>query len=95
MDAVQRAVPAPQVEIVEQRAARRQVVRDRPPLASRAQNIHDPVHHFAHVDVAPVAAPLRWRDQRFDMRPFVVGEITGVSQFAAVVAPAVLRRLHR
>src|SRR5260221_14540800 len=45
MDAIQRAVPAPQVEIVEQRAARRRVFRDRPPLTSRAQNIHDPIHH--------------------------------------------------
>ena len=69
MDAIQRAVPAPQVEIVEQRAARRQVFRDRPPLASRAQHIHDPVHHFAHVDVALVAAALGRRNQRLDMRP--------------------------
>src|SRR6266702_1757513 len=29
------------------------------------------------------------------MRPLIVGQITGVSQFAAVVAPAVLRRPHR
>src|SRR5258708_17418275 len=37
MDAIQRAVVAPQVEIVEKCAARRQVFRDRTPLASRAQ----------------------------------------------------------
>src|SRR5439155_8024255 len=95
MDAIQRAVVAPQVEIVEQCAAWWQVFRDRTPLASRAQNIHNPVHHFAHLDMALVATPLRGRDQRFDMRPFIVGQVTRVSQFAAVVTSAVLRRPHR
>src|SRR5262249_5111207 len=52
MDAIQRAVVAPQVEIVEKCAARRQIFRDRTPPASCAQNIHDPVHHFAHLDMA-------------------------------------------
>src|SRR5438128_1405254 len=51
MDGIQRAVVAPQVEIVEKCAARRQIFRDRTPLASRAQNVHDPVHHFAHLDM--------------------------------------------
>src|SRR5262249_16756414 len=36
MDAIQRAVIAPQVEIVEKCAARRQIFRDRTPLASRS-----------------------------------------------------------
>src|SRR5262249_17798736 len=65
------------------------------PLASRAQNIHDPVHHFAHLDMALVAAALGGRDQWFDMRPFIVGQVTRISQFAAVVTSAVLRRPHR
>jgi hypothetical protein len=95
MDAIQRAVVAPQVEIVEKCAARRQIFRDRTPLASRAQNIHDPVHHFAHLDMALVAAALGGRDQWFDMRPFIVGQVTRISQFAAVVTSAVLRRPHR
>ena len=69
MDAIERSVVAPQIEIVEQRAARRQVLRDCSPLASRAQNIHDPVHHFAHVDRALVAAGLRWRDQWCNVPP--------------------------
>ena len=38
------------------RTARRKVFRGRSPLASRTQNVHDPVHHFAHIDVALVAA---------------------------------------
>ena len=39
MNAIERPVVAPQVEIVVHRAAWRQVFRDRPPLASRAQNL--------------------------------------------------------
>ena len=34
MDAIQRAIVSPQVEIIEQRAARWQILRDRSPLAS-------------------------------------------------------------
>jgi hypothetical protein len=32
-----------------------------------------PIHHFAHLDMALVAAALGGRDQWFDMRPFIVG----------------------
>ena len=67
---------------------------DRTPLASCAQNIHDPVHHFAHLDMALVAAALGGRNQWFDMRPFIVGQVTRISQFAAVVTSSVLRRPH-
>ena len=95
MDAIERAVVAPQIKIVEKRAAWRQIFRTRPPLASRAQHIHDPVHHLAHVNVALVAtAPGRW-DQRLNMRPFVVGQIAQISERAAVVSSAVLRRPRR
>src|SRR5579872_710338 len=63
MDAIERSVVAPQLKIVEQRRpAWRHVLRHRAPLASPAQSIHDPVHHFANVDRA-LAAGLRWRDQ--------------------------------
>jgi hypothetical protein len=85
MDAIERAVVAPQIEIVEQRAAWRQVFRDRPPLASRAQNIHDPVHHFADIDGALVAARLGRRDQRCDVRPC----------FSPATGPLFGIRLHR
>jgi hypothetical protein len=73
MDAIECAVVAPQIEIVVHRTARRKVFRDRSPLATRTQNVHDPVHHFAHIDVALVAAAPGRRDQRFDKRPFIVG----------------------
>src|SRR5271165_7337421 len=36
MDAIERAVPAPQIEIIVDRRARRQVLGDRPPLAAGA-----------------------------------------------------------
>ena len=36
MDAVERAVPAPQIKIIVHRRARRQVLGDRPPLAAGA-----------------------------------------------------------
>jgi hypothetical protein len=39
MDAIERAVVAPQIKIVEKRAAWRQIFRNRPPLASRAGSV--------------------------------------------------------
>lgn len=90
MDAFQRAVPAPEIKIVEQRAARRKVFRDRPPLATRAQDIHDAVHHFPQIDTASVAAALgRW-NQRRNERPVLFRQIARVTQAAAVVPLAVL-----
>src|SRR5205085_12077557 len=95
MNAIQSAVPTPQVEIVEQRATRRQILRNRPPLASRAQNIHDPVHHLTNVNPTLVPSPFdRW-NHRLHMRPLIVSQIAGIPQSAAVVAPTVLRRPHR
>src|ERR1700676_1597147 len=72
MDAIERAVVAPQIKIVEKRASWRQIYRNRPPLVSRAQHILNPVHHLAHVDVALVATAPGWWDQRLLTRPFVV-----------------------
>src|SRR6266478_372992 len=45
--------------------------------------------------MALVAAAFGGRDQWFDIRPFIVGQVTRISQFAAVVTSAVLRRPHR
>src|SRR5258708_6349952 len=95
MHAIQSAVPTPQVEIVKQRATRRQILRDRAPLASRAQNVHDPVHHLTDVNAALVPSDLgRW-NQCLDMRPLVVSQVAGISQPTAVVAPTVFFRPHR
>ena len=51
MDAIERSVVAPQIEIVEQRAARRQVLRNSSPWHP-CQNNMDPVITSAHVDRA-------------------------------------------
>ena len=81
-------------EVVVHRAARRQVLRQRRPLAAGAQDIHHPVHHLAHVDRPLVAAALGRRDQRPDQRPFLVRQVARIAQLAAVVSGAVLGRPH-
>jgi Putative transposase DNA-binding domain len=94
MHSIRRAVAAPQVQIIKNSAAWGKILGDRPPLASRAQNAHDPVHNLPNAYPAPVAAVLgRW-NQRFDVSPFFIGQVTRISQFATVVSPAVFRRPH-
>src|SRR5439155_6132698 len=56
VDAIERAVATPQDQIVMHRAFGRQVLGQRAPLAARAQDIHNPVHHFPDVNRALVAA---------------------------------------
>jgi len=85
MDALQRAVPTPQIEIVEQRAARRKIFRDRSPLTARTQNVHQPIDHVAHDNRPLAAATLAGRNQRFDKRPLIVGQIARITQLVAVV----------
>src|SRR3954462_2570856 len=95
MNAIEGAVPTPQVQIVVHSRAGRQIFRDCPPLTSRTQNIHEPVDDFPHVHMAPIATTFSWRDQRPHMRPFLVGQIAGITQQASVVTPAILVRPHR
>src|ERR1700732_1045361 len=79
MDAIERAVPSPQVKIVVHRAARWQVLRDRSPLATGAQHIHQAIDHLAYIDGALVAASLGWRNQRLHQRPFLIGQIARIA----------------
>ncbi|GBQ25348.1 hypothetical protein AA12717_2034 [Gluconacetobacter sacchari DSM 12717] len=58
MDAVDRAIPGPQIEIIVDRRALRQIFLDRPPLAAGRQDIHQSVDDLAQSD-APFAAPGR------------------------------------
>src|SRR3954452_1108704 len=95
VNAPERAVVVPSVEVVVQGAARRQVLGDRGPLAARAQDVHETVGHLAQVDRPLVAAALGGRDQRGDQRPVRVGQVTWVAQLATVVAPTVLFRPHQ
>jgi len=64
MDAIERAIMVPAAEIAVYRAARRQVLWQRRPLATCAENIHQPVDNLAHHDRPLVAASLGGWDQR-------------------------------
>ena len=66
MDAPQRAVPVPALEVFAQLAARRQVTGDRAPLATGAENLEQALPHSALIRRAFVPAALRGRDQRRD-----------------------------
>src|SRR4029450_7037519 len=77
------------------RAARGQVLRDRPPLATRAEHVHQAVDDLAHVARALVAARFRGRDQGSHERPLLIGQVTPVAKRAAVVTRAVLVGPHR
>src|SRR3954469_16207726 len=65
MDEIERAIPTPQVEIIVQGRAWRQVFREGPPLTAGRENVHEAVHHLTHDHRALVAAPLARRDQAF------------------------------
>ena len=94
MDAIQRAIPVPQAEIIVHGASGRQVLGQRAPLATGAQDIHHAVDHLAHVDPPLAAAPLGRGDQRLDMRPFLIGQVARIAQLVTVVAGAVLGSPH-
>ena len=55
MDAIQRAVPVPQAEVIMHGASGRQILGQRAPLAAGAENVHHAVDHLADSD-APFAA---------------------------------------
>ena len=94
VDLRQRAVVVPKIQIVVQRALRRQILRDIAPLAAGAEHIHDPVDELPLILLPLTAATLGGGDQWRDERPFVVRQITRVTQSAAVVPGAVLGRPH-
>src|SRR5437868_2519257 len=93
--ALYRSVVIPQIEIAVDRAARGQVLRDRPPLAPRAEHVHQAVDDLAHVARALVAARFRGRDQGSNERPLLIGQVTRVAKLATVVTRAVLVGPHR
>ena len=95
VDALQCAVIGPQIEIVVDRAFRRQVCRDCAPLTAGRQNVHKAVHHLAHDHRPFASARLAGRDERYHQLPFLVGHIARIAQLAAVIAPAIPARPHR
>src|SRR3974390_3380171 len=94
VDAIERAVPTPQIEIIVDRRARRQVLGDCPPLAAGAQDGHQAVDDLAQFPRPPVAATLGRRNERLRQRPFLVGQIARITQLAAIVAPTIFVPPH-
>jgi len=66
MDALQRAVPIPQHERRMRGALRRQILRQRLPLAARREHIEDRVQNLADVHLAPTPTAFGWRYRRLD-----------------------------
>ncbi len=95
VDTIQRPVIVPKIEIFEQRAAWRQVLGDRAPLAARAQDVHQAVHDFTDIDAPPAPASLgRWYQWR-DKSPFPVRHVTRIAKLAAIIRTTVFRCPHR
>lgn len=94
MNALQRPVVVPQVEIAVHRALRRQVFRDGPPLATRAQDIQQAVHDLADVHRTLVAAALRRWNLGLNQRPLGIGQVARISKLAPIIASTVLGRPH-
>jgi hypothetical protein len=95
MDAIERPVIIPAAEVIVHGAARRQVLGQRSPLATRAQDIHQPVDYLSLIDGPLVTTSLGGRDQRPDQSPLLISHITRVTQLAAVIPTAVFVRPHR
>ena len=95
MDALQRAIPGPQVKIGPHCALRWQVFWQRLPLAACPQHVENSVQNLAHVDRALAAAVLARWDHGLDKRPFGTGQITRITKTAAVRSNAMFRLPHR
>src|SRR3981189_1912905 len=94
MDALQRAVPIPQHEVGMCGAFRRQVLRQRLPLAARREHVEDRVQNLADVHLAPTPTAFGRRYRRFDQRPLAVAQIARVAQAVAVGRTAMFRLPH-
>src|SRR5271168_3210000 len=95
MNAIQHAIALPPNEVVMDRAARWKILRQVAPLAAGAQDVHDAVHHRAHVHRPLASARLRRRNKRFDQRPLVIRQIARIAQMITIVFGSVLVSPHR
>lgn len=68
-NAAERSIPLPQVQVLPDRAARRQVLRQRLPLTPCPQHGEDCVEHLADVHAPGPSPALGGVDQRLDQRP--------------------------
>src|SRR5260370_13798581 len=69
-------------------AFRRQILRQRLPLAARREHVEDRVQNLADVHLASTPTAFGRRYRRFDQRPLAVAQITRVAQAVAVRSPA-------
>ena len=95
VDALQRAVPIPQLEIMVHRAFRRQILGQRLPLAAGPQQVEKAVDNLAHVDIPRPPATSCGRDHRRHQGPFFIGEITGITDILTSCRSTMLRCPHR
>ena len=95
VDAVERAVPVPQVEILPNRAAGRQVLRQRLPLAPRPEHVKDGVQDLSDVHGPRPPAAFGRADERRDQRPFRIGHVAGIAQPPSICRCPMLRLPHR
>ncbi len=92
MDALQRAVPCPQLEIAVHRAFGREVLGQMTPRAASLQHVKQPTNHRTDIDLARTTAMLGRRDQWRKNGPFVIAQVARIAQCRSVVAcPALLR----
>src|SRR5260370_19671233 len=75
-------------------AFRRQILRQRLPLAARREHVEDRVEILADVHVASTPTVFGRRYRRFDQRPLAVAQITRVAQAVAVGSTAMFRLPH-
>src|SRR5215213_3708837 len=94
VDALQRPVPVPQVKVLPDGAARRQVLRQPLPLTPRPEHIKDRVEDLTNVHCSRAAAALGRTDQRSHQRPFGLRQITLVTQAAPVGGRSMFRLPH-
>ena len=85
MHALERSVPIPQIEILEHGGARREVLRQRPPLATGAEKIEHRVHHLAHVGCPRPPTALGRTDVWGNQFPLLVGQVGRITQTAPLV----------
>jgi hypothetical protein len=95
VNALQRAVPVPEHEIMVRGALRRQILGQSLPLASRRKNVENGVQDLADVHLASSAAAPGRRYRRRHQGPFRIRHITGITQPTARRSTAVFRLPHR
>src|ERR1700733_3010901 len=94
MDLLYRPIVGPIREITMHRTPGRQVFGKRPPLTTSGQDIHNAIDDLTNDNIPTAAAVIRWRDQRFDHQPFLIGQVARVTELAPVISRTVFSGPH-